>query len=219
VPSQPSQTVEDYLKQILALQGEGEATVGDLARHLRVTPGTVTTMIKRLAEQKLVTSKRYGGIRLTAKGERLALAVLRRHRLIETFLVQTLGFDWSEVHDEAERLEHAMSDRLLDRIDEFLGRPDVDPHGDPIPTAKGALADRRLIPLGACRPGMRTRIGRILDQDASFLRFVEESGLKPGEPITIESTDANADALVVTAPTGRRVTLSTRAASKILVER
>lgn len=215
----PSQTVEDYLKHILSLQGEGEASVGELARHLRVTPGTVTTMIKRLTGQKLVTSRRYGGVRLTARGQRLAMGVLRRHRLIETFLVQALGFDWSEVHEEAERLEHAMSDRLLDRIDEFLGRPDVDPHGDPIPNAKGTLTEQGLVPLSSCKPGKKTRIGRILDQDASFLRFVEESGLKPGESIKVESTDANADALVVSSPAGRTVTLSTRAALKILVER
>jgi DtxR family Mn-dependent transcriptional regulator len=216
----PTQTVEDYLKRILSLQGEGgEASVGDLARHLQVTSGTVTTMVKRLTAQKLVASKRYGGIRLTGKGERLAMAVLRRHRIIETFLVRTLGMDWAEVHEEAERLEHAMSDRLLDRIDELLGRPDVDPHGDPIPTAQGAVADQRLVSLSVCKPGKRTRIGRILDQDASFLRFIDESGLRPGESIVIEATDLNADSIVVAGPIGRQITLSTRAAAKILVER
>ena len=216
----PTQTVEDYLKQILALQSaSGEASVGDLARHLGVTSGTVTTMVKRLTGQKLVASKRYGGVRLTARGEQLAMSVLRRHRIIETFLVRTLGMDWSEVHQEAERLEHAMSDRLLDRIDEFLGRPEVDPHGDPIPSPKGAVADQRLIPLSACKAGARTRIGRIIDQDASFLRFIDESGLKPGEPIVVERTDLNADALVVAAVSGRQITLSTRAAAKILVDR
>jgi len=215
----PTQTVEDYLKHILALQSEGgEASVGDLARQLGVTAGTVTTMVKRLTTQKLVAAKRYGGIRLTTKGERLAVAVLRRHRIIETFLVRALGMDWAEVHDEAERLEHAMSDRVLDHIDEFLGRPDVDPHGDPIPTAKGAVADQLFVELSMCKPGKRTRIGRILDQDASFLRFIDESGLKPGASIVVERTDSNADALVVAA-SGRQITLSTRAAAKILVER
>mgnify|MGYP001286518804 CR=1 FL=1 len=214
----PTQAVEDYLKQILALQGEGEeAAVGDVARHLGVTPGTVTAMVKRLAARKLVSSRRYGGVRLTAKGHKLAMSVLRRHRLLETFLVTTLGLDWSQVHAEAERLEHAVSDLLLDRIDEFLGRPSVDPHGDPIPDAHGEFRRRALVPLSACTPGSRLRVARVLDQDPAFLRFIEDQNLKPGSDFTLDRHDPNADALELNA-SEKRVVISTRAAAKIMVE-
>jgi DtxR family transcriptional regulator, Mn-dependent transcriptional regulator len=214
----PTQTVEDYLKQILVLQGDdGEAAVGDLARHLGVTPGTVTAMVKRLAAGKLVSARRYGGVRLTARGNKLAMNVLRRHRLLETFLVTTLGLDWSQVHAEAERLEHAVSDLLLDRIDEFLGRPSADPHGDPIPDAQGRFRTRTLVPLNTCTPGRKLRIARVLDQDPAFLRFIEDQGLKPGNQISLDRHDPNADALELTTTT-KRVVISTRAAAKIMIE-
>src|SRR6187200_2807556 len=136
----PSQTVENYLKTIyLAQVADSDALVpmGQLASALGVVPGTATTMVKTLAESGLVRYEPYMGVRLTRAGEKLATLVLRRHRLIELFLVKVLGMSWAEVHDEAERLEHAVSERLIDRIDEMLGRPQVDPHGDPIPTSDG----------------------------------------------------------------------------------
>ena len=121
--------------------------MGQLASALGVVPGTATTMVKALAESGLVHYEPYMGVRLTAAGEKLAALVLRRHRLIEQFLVQVLGMNWSEVHDEAERLEHAVSERLIDRIDDMLGRPSVDPHGDPIPGPEGKLDRRRATPI------------------------------------------------------------------------
>ncbi len=130
-------TVEDYLKCILTHeQASGDALVGmgQISASLEVAPGTVTAMMKTLAESELVTYEPYSGVRLTPAGRKLAAHVLRRHRLIELFLVQVLELDWSEVHEEAELLEHAVSDRLIERMDEMLGRPQVDPHGDPIPT-------------------------------------------------------------------------------------
>src|SRR5437016_5540961 len=140
----PSQTVENYLKTIyLAQASQGSSSdlvpVGQLAAALRVVPGTATTMMKALAESGLVRYEPYSGVRLTRAGEKLASLVLRRHRLIELFLVRVLGMSWAEVHDEAEQLEHAVSERLIDRIDAMLGRPEVDPHGDPIPTAEGRM--------------------------------------------------------------------------------
>src|SRR5690349_22594344 len=148
-----SQTVENYLKAIFQAQRAfGDAApegndarlvpVGQLAAALRVVPGTATTMMKTLAESGLVRYEPYMGVRLTKAGERLASLVLRRHRLIELFLVKVMGMSWTEVHDEAEHLEHAVSDRLIERIDEMLGRPAVDPHGDPLPDGHGAV-DRR----------------------------------------------------------------------------
>src|SRR5215831_14831215 len=139
----PSQTVENYLKTIYLAQasapGDSLVPMGQIATALDVAPGTATTMVKTLAESGLVHYEPYMGVRLTKAGEKLASLVLRRHRLIELFLVKVLGMSWAEVHDEAEQLEHAVSERLIDRIDEMLGRPAVDPHGDPIPTAQGHM--------------------------------------------------------------------------------
>ena len=130
--------------------------MGQLASALGVVPGTATTMVKTLAESGLVRYEPYAGVRLTAAGEKLAALVLRRHRLIELFLVQVMGMSWTEVHDEAEHLEHAVSDRLIDRIDEMLGRPAVDPHGDPIPDPEGTL-DRAGLRHAAHLPARRRR--------------------------------------------------------------
>src|SRR5688572_31705168 len=145
----PSSTVENYLKAIhqgqSALTGDDRLVpMGQVASALNVTPGTATTMVKALAESGLAEYEPYSGVRLTAAGEKLAVLVLRRHRLVELFLVQVLGMNWDEVHEEAEQLEHVVSDRLIERIDEMLGRPEFDPHGDPIPTADGQLAHRAL---------------------------------------------------------------------------
>ena len=141
----PSQTVENYLKTIFLAQAGRAASdelvpMGQIASALGVVPGTATTMIKALSESGLVHYEPYMGVRLTPAGEKLAGLVLRRHRLIELFLVKVLGMDWTEVHDEAERLEHAVSEQLIERIDAMLGRPAADPHGDPIPTAEGHVA-------------------------------------------------------------------------------
>ncbi len=139
-----SHTVENYLKaiflaQVALLPSEQLVPMGQLASALGVVPGTATTMVKALAESGLVRYEPYAGVRLTPAGEKLAARVLRRHRLIELFLVQVMGMSWTEVHDEAEHLEHAVSDRLIERIDEMLGRPSADPHGDPIPGPEGTL--------------------------------------------------------------------------------
>src|SRR5215213_11884244 len=149
-------TVENYVKQLyLEQQNTPQALVsmGALAAAMGVVPGTVTTMVKALADSGLVEYEPRGGVRLTRGGEQLALHVLRRHRLVELFLVKVLGLDWSEVHDEAEELEHAISDKVLDRIDKLLGHPSVDPHGDPIPSAKGKVSEERLASLSSVKPG------------------------------------------------------------------
>src|SRR5256885_15044056 len=143
----PSITVENYLKQLdLEHQNASEELVpmGKLATAMGVVPGTATSMVKALADSGLVDYEPRSGARLTRGGEQLALHVLRRHRLVELFLVKVLGLDWSEVHPEAEELEHAISDKVLEKIDALLGRPRVDPHGDPIPTAKGKVVDAHL---------------------------------------------------------------------------
>src|SRR5436305_7559855 len=151
----PSSTVENYLKAIHHGQsslpkGQRLLPMGHVAASLGVTPGTATTMVKALAESGLAEYEPYTGVRLTAAGERLAVLVLRRHRLVELFLVQVMGMSWDEVHDDAEQLEHVVSERLIDRIDEMLGRPTHDPHGDPIPDSQGAIAQRQLDSLLTC---------------------------------------------------------------------
>lgn len=213
-------TVEDYLKQILLEQERRDGArvpTGQIAAALAVTPGTVTTMLKALAESGLVDYEAYGGAELTTAGRQLALHVLRRHRLLELFLVRVLGFDWSEVHAEAERLEHAVSERVVERIDELLGRPEVDPHGDPIPTASGEVGATHRATLGDVAAGARARVSRIADQDADFLRLVERLGLRPGVRVKVVSRDEAADALELDLGRGRRVALGLRAAEKIYV--
>jgi len=219
----PSSTVENYLKAIY--QGQSALTgaerlvpMGQVASALGVAPGTATTMVKALAESGLAEYEPYSGVRLSAAGEKLAGLVLRRHRLVELFLVQVMGMSWAEVHDEAEQLEHVVSERLIERIDEMLGRPTRDPHGDPIPNPDGAIASPELDTLMTCPVGTPLRVTRIADQDPAFLRFVENNGLKPGQPVEVETRDAAADSVRLRGKDHKTITIGTRAASKLLVE-
>jgi DtxR family Mn-dependent transcriptional regulator len=222
----PTPTVENYVKQIYleqqAAPGDGgpDALVpmGRLAVAMGVVPGTATTMVKALSDSGLVAYEPRGGVRLTRGGEQLALHVLRRHRLVELFLVRILGLDWSEVHDEAEELEHAVSDKVLERMDQVLGRPSVDPHGDPIPSAKGKVDESRHGSLADCPLNRGYRIARIIDQDPAFLQFVDRCGLTPGVNVTVEVRDTLADAVWIRPRDRRPLTLGTAAAAKILVE-
>ncbi len=216
-----SLTVENYLKSIYLIssrapKGDAVAT-GELAQALGVWPGTVTGMVKTLSEAELVTYTPYEGVRLTPKGERLALAVLRRHRLLELFLVQTLEMSWDEVHAEAEHLEHAVSDRLVDRIDAYLGHPDVDPHGDPIPRADGSLAESKGEPLSTLPQGSEFRLVRVVDQDPAFLRYLKDSGLDLGTVGRLTENRPEAGALILEVG-DRAIALGHLAAGKVLVE-
>ncbi len=217
----PTSTVEDYIKRLYVEQNRRTGRLvpmGCLAEAMDVVPGTVTTMIKALADSGLVDYKPRAGVRLTPGGERLALHVLRRHRLLELFLVKALGLDWSEVHAEAEELEHAVSEKVLDRMDALLGRPAVDPHGAPIPNARGKVHPEIRHSLLHVPTGGRCRIARISDADPLFLQFAERNGLLPGARIRVLSRDDSADALVVAC--GRRApcTLGSSAASRIFVK-
>jgi DtxR family Mn-dependent transcriptional regulator len=219
----PSSTVENYLKQIYLEQqplaaGDDLVPMGRLAAAMAVTPGTATTMIKALADSNLVTYEPRTGVRLTKAGEQLALHVLRRHRLVELFLVKVLALDWSEVHEEAEHLEHAISDKVLERIDAFLGHPSVDPHGDPIPTSKGKVAPQKLQSLTECEVHRPLRIVRVVDQEASFLQFLDRNGLTPGVGVTVQTRDPHADGVLLKVQNKPAVSLGTAAAAKIWVE-
>ncbi len=216
-----SSTVENYLKQIFVAQQRRAGqlvSMGVLAKAVGVTPGTATAMIKALADSGLVDYTPRDGVRLSSSGEQLALHVLRRHRLIELFLVNMIGLDWSEVHEEAEELEHAISDKVLERIDRLLGQPTVDPHGDPIPTAKGKLTRLKLQSLADCDRGQTVRVRRVSDQDPAFLQFVERNGLRPGIDVKVVDSDIVADAVTV-CPNGQAsVTIGRGAAAKVMVE-
>jgi DtxR family Mn-dependent transcriptional regulator len=218
-----SQTVENYLKTIfqaqMALEDSGALVpMGQLATALGVVPGTATTMVKALADSGLAHYEPYVGVRLTPAGEKLAALVLRRHRLIELFLVKVVGMSWTEVHDEAEHLEHAVSDRLIERIDEMLGRPAVDPHGDPIPDPEGTLAIPEYDNLLTCPIGAPVTISRVSDQDRAFLQFAETHDLRPGDVVRVEERSAEGDSVQVRGRDERRVTIGARAASKVLVQ-
>jgi DtxR family transcriptional regulator, Mn-dependent transcriptional regulator len=219
----PSHTVENYLKAIFQAQSalptaESLVPMGQLASALNVVPGTATTMVKALAESGLVRYEPYAGVRLTPAGEKLAALVLRRHRLVELFLVKVMGMNWTEVHDEAELLEHAVSDRLIERIDEMLGRPSVDPHGDPIPGPEGTVDRFDYDTLLTCPLRAPVTVSRVSDQDSEFLKFVERHDLKPGEVVRVEERDASADSVRLRGRNDREITIGARAASKVLVQ-
>jgi DtxR family transcriptional regulator, Mn-dependent transcriptional regulator len=226
----PSLTVENYLKAALqiTLKSKCESvSTGELAAKLNVSPGTVSSMLKSLAEPKaeegqirppLVHYKPYEGISLTEEGRRIALRMLRRHRLIELFLAQTLNLTWDQVHEEAENMEHAVSDILIDRIDEYLGHPECDPHGDPIPTAEGEMrADiTHAVSLSQCRKGTTIRIVRVTNQGPEFLRFLSEAGLEIGAVGVV--TDNNPEAgLVTTKLENGSVSMAHAAADALMV--
>jgi DtxR family Mn-dependent transcriptional regulator len=179
-------TTEDYIKNIYKLQqAGGVATTSALAASLQLADASVTAMIKKLAGKGYVRYRRYRGVELTPDGRRIALKTLRRHRLWEMYLVEFLGFSWDEIHDEAEKLEHATSDALERRLDAALHFPRVDPHGDPIPDAAGDVARRRSVPLTGCEPGATLRISRVRDDDRLILKHAARIGLGLGRRIAV----------------------------------
>lgn len=216
----PSLTIENYLKtiyQICANQRERPAATGQIAEALGVAPGTVTSMLKSLAESGLARYTPYEGVNLTESGRALALRVLRRHRLLELFLVRTLDLTWDEVHEEAENMEHAVSDRLVDRIDEVLGYPATDPHGDPIPKSDGTVVKPGGQSLAQWEAGRPFRLVRVLDQSTEFLRYLSDSGLHLGAEGEVTASRAEAGVVSVRAG-GAEITMARDAAEKLLVE-
>lgn len=213
-------TVENYLKHILLLSEDAGALVpmGALAESLAVVPGTVTTMVKALADGGLVDHRPRQGVRLTEAGSRVALSVLRKHRLVETFLVNVLKMDWSAVHAEAEQLEHAISDDVLDRLDALLGHPAVDPHGDPIPSRQGKLSSQVYATLATCAVMKPLRIVRITEQSTEFLQFAEQNGLRPGASVRVGDRNLTAGLVSLKKTGAKTLALSLAAAGKILVE-
>ena len=186
----PSASVEDYLKAIWGIAGSGVASTKEVAERLSIAPPSVTNMFVRLREMGLVEYERYRGVSLTERGWGEAMRLLRRHRLIETFLVEHLGYSWQEVHEEAERLEHAVSDGFTERLAGFLGHPDHDPHGDPIPTVDGTLEPDDSFPLSGAVAGRRVRIYKVSDESIPTLDYLGEHGLVPGRLLNVKGVRA-----------------------------
>lgn len=181
-----TRSTEDYLKAIYRLSvGDAPVSTTGIASHLSLAPASVSGMIKRLSEQGLLEHTPYRGVSLTANGRRIALRMLRRHRLIEAYLVGFLGYTWDTVHDEAERLEHAVSDTLVERMAQALGNPRFDPHGDPIPDPDGRIADFIHVPLTDIDPGETVIISRADTADGGRLRYLAAEGLTPGTAVTV----------------------------------
>ena len=185
-----SSSVGDYIKAIWDLGGMGSASTKDVAARLLVSPASVSNMFVRLQEMGLAEYERYQGASLTERGRVEALRLVRRHRLIETFLLEHMGYDWQEVHEEAERLEHAVSDGFTERLAELLGHPDHDPHGDPIPSAEGTLEVDDSFTLSRASVGRRLRIAKVKDEDAAMLDYFGDRNLVPGRWLTIREVRA-----------------------------
>lgn len=179
-------TIEDYVKAIYKLQEQfGKVSTTALAEHLEIKPASVTGMLKKLAELKLIQYVPYQPIQLSDAGTKIALEVIRHHRLIETFLAEALGVPWDEVHDEAEKWEHVISEDIEDRMAEMLGHPVVDPHGDPIPNRDGSMIERNLVGLHEVAAGDHVEVAQVSDHDPEMLRYIGEVGLYPGTAIEI----------------------------------
>jgi DtxR family transcriptional regulator, Mn-dependent transcriptional regulator len=186
ISERPSSSVGDYLKAIWELSRGGAASTKDVADRLSVSSASVSNMFTRLQEMGLAEYERYQGASLTEAGRVEALRLLRRHRLIEIFLLKCLGYSWEDVHEEAESLEHSVSDGFTERLAEFLGHPAHDPHGDPIPAADGSLEPDDSFPLSATVAGQLVRIYRVAEKEAAKLAYLEEHGLMPGRLLEIK---------------------------------
>jgi DtxR family transcriptional regulator, Mn-dependent transcriptional regulator len=185
-PPPLTRSVEDYLKSIYHLTSQGGfATTSDIAAMLVVAPPSVSGMMKRLSETGLIEHVPYRGVQLTAQGRRAALQMIRRHRIIEVYLTQQLGYDWGDVHEEAERLEHAVSDVLIERMAGALGDPRYDPHGEPIPTAAGEIEEPELVTLAEAAVGAELLLREVATQDPARLHYFAEQGLVPGSRLTV----------------------------------
>jgi len=181
-----TRSVEDYLKAIYQLSPEGRpASTSEIAHLLALSPPSVTGMVKRLSEHGLLEHIPYRGVQLTEEGRRAALRMVRRHRLIEAYLVEFLGYSWDTVHEEAERLEHAVSDTMIERMAAALGNPTVDPHGDPIPAADGSIHELACTPLSDIPVGETVEIHRVHEGQPERLRYIASLGLRPGVQVSV----------------------------------
>jgi DtxR family Mn-dependent transcriptional regulator len=193
-----SVSVGDYLKALWLCSQDGSVSTGDLATYLAVSPPSVTGMLNKLKKLGLVTYERYYGAQLTPQGQQEALRLIRRHRLVETFLIDYLDYSWEEVHQEAELMEHAMTDRFTERLAKRLGQPLFDPHGDPIPRADGTLPDQPSVPLAEVPIGERLEVTRVRTQDADLLQYITSLGIKPSTEVEVIAREPYGGLLQIT---------------------
>ena len=201
-----TRSVEDYLKAIYQLSPEGRpASTSEIAHHLALSAPSVTGMVKRLSEHGLLEHIPYRGVQLTEQGRRAALRMVRRHRLIEAYLVEFLGYSWDTVHEEAERLEHAVSDTMIERMAGALGHPSVDPHGDPIPAADGSIRELACTALSDVPVGQTVEISRVHESQPERLRYIASLGLKPGVRVTVVNRQPIDDLVTIQVGTNKQV--------------
>lgn len=212
-----TESIEDYLKAIYEIQKDkGNVATNSLSEKLGVSPASVTNMIKKLSEKKLITHKRYQGVKLTKAGQKIALEVIRHHRLIELYLAEALGVPWDRVHDEAEKWEHVLSEDLEDRMDAALGYPTRDPHGSPIPGRDGSVVELDSVPLADLAPGQTGVIAEVSDHDPNLLRYVGKMGLYPKTKVKVVSVEPFSGPITVQVNDGSHV-LGSEAAQYVFV--
>lgn len=213
-------TEENYLKTIyyLATRQEGEVSTNALAEMTATRAASVTDMLRKLADKQLIHYKKYQGVRLTEEGERLALQIIRRHRLWEVFLVEKLGFGWDAVHDIAEELEHIRSEELVTRLDTYLGYPQFDPHGDPIPTPAGLMPQTGYRKLAEAGVGEVVRLMAVLEHSTEFLQHLDRSDLTLGCTVTVAEVNGFDKSMTVQTEKGRTVFVSQEVAKNLLVD-
>lgn len=212
-------TEENYLKTIynLASKQQGEVSTNALAEMTATKAASVTDMLRKLADKELIHYKKYQGVTLTEEGERLALQIIRRHRLWEVFLVQKLGFGWDEVHDMAEELEHIRSEELVVRLDTFLGHPQFDPHGDPIPTPTGQMPEMGYRKLSDAEAGEAVCLRAVMEHSTEFLQHLNHSNLTLGSIVTVSEINAFDKSVLVHIGSDRTVFVSHEVAKNLLV--
>ncbi len=213
-----TEAVEDYAKALhaLAARGEGAVTTSALAGRLGVSPGSVTAMLKRMGQMGLVSHEPYRGARLTAAGDKVALEVIRHHRLLEAYLSEVLGMPWDRVHDEAEVLEHYISEELEERIAAALGDPSHDPHGDPIPSRDLSLTSEPGVPLAEVKQGSEGTFERVSDSDPEMLRYLDECGIRPGATVVVSEREPFGGSLAIEVD-GHRHTIGEALARRMLI--
>ena len=215
-----TQTEENYLKAIYHLSSKKAEPINTsaIAGSLSTTSASVTDMLKKLAEKNLVEYEKYKGVRITRKGEKVAINIVRKHRLWEVFLTHTLKFRWDEVHSMAEELEHVSSDELIKRLEEYLGFPRFDPHGDPIPDLLGKISSPSSLCLSDCEPEKRYTLTGVNDHSVSFLQYLERNGLKPGITVRIIEIQEYDKSMIVELKSKSKLSLSYEVSKNLLVK-
>ena len=208
---------ENYLKEIyhLSASGKTEVPTNAIAAKLKTTPASVTDMIKKLSQKGLVIYKKYQGVKISHEGEMHALKIIRKHRLWETFLVQKLSFSWDEVHEVAEQLEHIQSSLLVERLDKFLGHPEYDPHGEPIPTATGELKNKEKVLLADMQAGQEGRVTAVEDSDTSFLQYLDKIGIAIGATLKVVEEIAYDQSMLLVIDGQKEIYVSQQASKNI----